>query len=95
MFDSEMAEKINLLSGVVGSTEELYAMEAKLKKNFLAVSPAAAKESKVLIAEVSKRPVNLATRQWTAAKLAEIRASEDGREGMSSFIERRKPAWAA
>lgn len=94
VFDSEMAEKIDLLSGVVGSSEELDAIEAKLKKNFLAVSPDAAKESKVLIAEVAKRPVDLATRQWTAAKLAEVRASKDGREGMSSFIERRKPAWA-
>lgn len=94
VFDSRAAKKMNLLSDVVSSTKKLQEMEEQLKQNFIAASPNATAETKVLIAEVAKRPVDYATREWTATKLAEIRDSEDGREGMSSFAERRKPKWA-
>lgn len=95
VFDSEMAEKISLLSGVVESETELETMEDTMKKCLLAASPNAIKETKSLITEVALRPVDHSTREWTATKLAEIRDSADGREGMSSFAERRKPNWVA
>jgi hypothetical protein len=32
-------------------------------------------------------------RQWTLDKTSEMRGSSEGQEGLSSFIERRPPAW--
>jgi methylglutaconyl-CoA hydratase len=31
--------------------------------------------------------------EFTARMIAEIRASEEGQEGMSAFLEKRKPNW--
>jgi methylglutaconyl-CoA hydratase len=32
-------------------------------------------------------------RQYTANLIAQLRASDEGREGMSAFLEKRKPSW--
>lgn len=54
--------------------------------------PAAQTAAKALIADVSHRPAaELA--QDTARRIAEIRASDEGREGISAFLEKRRPAW--
>jgi len=42
---------------------------------------------------VAGRPVDDALVDDTAARIATIRASEQGREGVASFLEKRKPAW--
>ncbi len=47
---------------------------------------------KALIEEVSYRPV-AELRNYTADLIAQRRASDEGREGMSAFLERRKPWW--
>ena len=30
---------------------------------------------------------------YTASQIAKLRATEEGQEGMSSFLEKRKPKW--
>eukprot|EP00040_Diaphanoeca_grandis_P016621 m.86038 g.86038 ORF g.86038 m.86038 type:complete len:291 (+) comp25920_c0_seq1:63-935(+) len=92
-FDSEAAEKIGLLNEIVATSDDLLAIEEKLKLDFSATSTDATHATKELISELASRSVDLATREWTAGKLAEVRDSVDGREGMSSFIEKRKPRW--
>lgn len=55
--------------------------------------PAALAETKALVAALG----GLATervRAETAALIARVRASAEGREGVTSFLEKRKPAWA-
>jgi len=56
-------------------------------------SPAAVRQAKALVREVAGRPVDDAMLDDTAARIAAIRASEQGREGVASFLEKRKPAW--
>ena len=56
-------------------------------------SPAAVRQAKALVREVAGRPVDDALVDDTAARIAAIRASEQGREGVASFLEKRKPAW--
>lgn len=56
-------------------------------------SPAAVRQAKTLVREVAGRPVDDALVDDTAARIAAIRASEQGREGVASFLEKRKPAW--
>ena len=93
MFDAAEALRVGLLSGVVEDHEALDQMEVHLKKHFGRAAPGAVTLSKALIFEVANRPVDLDTRKWTATQLAHVRESDEGQEGMSAFIEKRKAAW--
>jgi methylglutaconyl-CoA hydratase len=42
---------------------------------------------------VAHRPVDEALARETARRIAAARASEEGREGIASFLEKRKPRW--
>jgi methylglutaconyl-CoA hydratase len=39
------------------------------------------------------QPISAALRDETARRIADIRASDEGREGVQSFLNKRKPAW--
>jgi methylglutaconyl-CoA hydratase len=64
-------------------------------KALLANSPHAVRAAKTLVRDVTGKTVDDALLADTAQRIAEIRASEQGREGVRSFLEKRKPAWAA
>jgi methylglutaconyl-CoA hydratase len=61
-------------------------------EELLKAGPKAARATKRLIADVAGS-VALAMRDSTAKLIAELRASEEGREGLSAFMEKRKPSW--
>ena len=61
----------------------------------VAASPTAIAASKDLIRSVARRPIDQAMIADTAARIAAARSSADGKEGIHSFLEKRKPAWAA
>ena len=46
-----------------------------------------------MIRNVANRPVDDTLREFTAERLADARESADGKEGMSAFLEKRKPNW--
>ena len=50
---------------------------------------------KDLIRAVSRGPIDDTMIDGTAQRIAEIRVSKEGREGIASFLGKRKPAWAA
>ncbi|HRL12233.1 MAG TPA: enoyl-CoA hydratase-related protein [Aggregatilineales bacterium] len=56
-------------------------------------APNALAETKRLIFEVSGRPPD-ATLDYRAALITRLRASEEGQEGISAFLGKRKPSWA-
>lgn len=60
-----------------------------------ACGPMAIKETKALIAAVANRSLDDGLLADTAERIARVRASAEGREGVSSFLEKRKPAWLA
>ena len=45
-----------------------------------------------LIAKVNKK-IDDDLRMWTASRLADVRDSRDGQEGMGAFLEKRQPSW--
>ena len=59
----------------------------------LAGGPRAEARAKRLIAETADRPVTEEVMLLTARTIAAARASDEGREGVTAFLERRKPAW--
>jgi len=57
-------------------------------------APGALADAKSLIEQVSNRPISISLRSETADRIAERRASAEGREGLSAFLDKRKPEWA-
>ena len=50
-------------------------------------------QAKTLVREIVGQPVDEALLADTAKRIAQIRASEQGREGVQSFLDKRKPGW--
>lgn len=55
--------------------------------------PAAARACKALVRDVAGQPLTAELRADTARRIADIRASEEGREGLASFLDKRAPNW--
>jgi len=58
-------------------------------------SPNALKAAKRLVQDVAEREIDAALIAETVRGIADIRASSDGKEGVQSFLQKRKPAWLA
>ena len=56
-------------------------------------APGAIADAKTLVRDLAGQAVTPALRADTAARIAARRASEEGREGLAAFIERRRPGW--
>ena len=55
--------------------------------------PKAMSQCKTLIHEVANKLTLMEAYEYTARMIAEIRASDEGQEGMNAFLEKRKPNW--
>ncbi|MYM75234.1 enoyl-CoA hydratase/isomerase family protein [Duganella sp. FT134W] len=91
-FGAREALRIGFAHEVV-STETLDAKVTEIVKALVNNSPNAVQQAKVLVRDVAGQPVNDALLADTAERIAQIRASDQGREGVASFLEKRKPAW--
>lgn len=58
-------------------------------------APQAMVAAKQLIQQVTNAPLNQTLREKTATLIADIRATDEAREGLSAFLEKRKPIWPA
>ena len=68
---------------------EVAALVATLVTN----GPLATRACKLLVRDVSAAPMSEALRADTARRIADIRASDEGKEGLQSFLQKRPPAW--
>ena len=59
----------------------------------VANGPMAVRACKKLVQDVGSLPIDDALRAETARRIADIRASDEGREGVQSFLQKRKPSW--
>lgn len=84
------AQAIGLVHEVV-STEELAATCDRWLVALKANSPNALTAAKELVARVA--PIDAALIDWTAGRIADLRASNEGREGLKAFLEKRRPSW--
>ncbi len=62
-------------------------------EHLLKGGPLALRAAKDLIAHVAGAPIDAALIQDTSRRIAEIRASDEGKEGIAAFLEKRKPNW--
>lgn len=91
-FDAREAHRIGLLHEVV-APEALDAQVAAIVKALVANSPNAVQQAKTLVREVVGQQIDDTLLANTAGRIADIRASHEGREGVASFLEKRKPSW--
>ena len=94
VFDADEALRIGMLSLLVPPAE-LDATIEGLLQHLLAGGPQAHAKIKDLIRAVAGRPVDDALAADTARRIAEIRVSPEGREGIASFLEKRKASWCS
>ncbi len=91
-FDAAAAQRMGFAHEVV-PMEALDTTVAGIVKALVSNSPHAVAQAKTLVREIVGQPVGDALLDDTARRIAEIRASSEGREGVSSFLEKRKPSW--
>ena len=92
-FDPVEARRIGLINDVVDDVAALEAIEERLKKAMVLCSPDAMMHSKALIGSIEGKKIDDDLRMWTASRLADVRDSRDGQEGMGAFLEKRQPSW--
>jgi methylglutaconyl-CoA hydratase len=90
-FDVHYAQKIGLVNHVVAESE-LDSKVAERITQLLQAAPGAQAAAKNLIRQVAWQPKEDA-REYTANLIAQRRDSDEGREGMSAFLQKRKPWW--
>jgi methylglutaconyl-CoA hydratase len=61
----------------------------------ISASPHAVREAKRLVRDIGGAPLTEKLIADTVARIADIRASGQGREGVQAFLEKRKPSWLA
>jgi methylglutaconyl-CoA hydratase len=91
-FPAARAAELGLVHGVVPAAE-LEAYGETVIAALLQGGPEAQAAAKELIFAVAHRPVDGAVIDDTATRIAKRRASAEGREGMTAFLEKRRPAW--
>ncbi len=91
-FSAVRAREIGLVHHVAENEAELDEMIAERIAQFLQAAPGAQAAAKQLIRTVGRQPGD-DLRDYTSRLIAERRASDEGREGMGAFLEKRRPAW--
>lgn len=94
VFDADHAQAIGLVSEVVPASG-LQAVRDRIAKESMACAPGAVEESKRLVDEVFGREIDHGLMELTARRIAHRRVSDEGREGVRAFLDRRKPSWNA
>jgi methylglutaconyl-CoA hydratase len=90
-FSAEQAQAMNLVHEVV-SAEELDACVDHWLDAIRKAGPSALAAAKQLVHAVDQTPDDAIIAD-TAKRIAAIRASAEGKEGVASFLEKRKPGW--
>ena len=93
-FSADEARRLGLVHEVVAA-EALDAKVGEIATAIAANGPAAARACKRLVKDVASREITAALRDDTARRIADIRASAEGREGVQSFLGKSKPSWLA
>ena len=90
-FEAVRAAEIGLVRAAVPEEDLDTFVEGRVHE-LLAAGPRAVAEAKALIREVAFRRVE-DVQAYTVERIAEIRISPEGQEGMRAFLEKRKPGW--
>ena len=91
-FSALEALRIGFVHEVV-LAEQLDVKVGEITAALCSASPNAVKVCKKLVQEVANRQISQPLIAQTVAGIADIRSSAQGKEGVSSFLQKRKPSW--
>ncbi len=91
-FDAARARELGFVHECVAA-DELDATVDGLVAALVANGPAAVKACKRLVQDLAGRAITPELRAETARRIADIRASDEGREGIAAFLGKREPGW--
>lgn len=94
-FTAAEAHRLGLVHEVVDAAEAIDAQVDQLLKALRGAGPDAVGACKRLVADVAGREIDDALIARTVQGIADIRASDEGREGVQAFLQKRRPAWLA
>ena len=91
-FSAERAHTLGFVHEVVPAAQ-LDSKVAEIVTTLVANGPAAVKACKQLVKDVAGHAIDASLRDDTARRIANIRVSPEGREGVQSFLNKREPNW--
>jgi methylglutaconyl-CoA hydratase len=77
----------------LASSADLDEKVGEIADAMLACGPVAQREAKDLVRAVARRPIHSELIQDTAERIARLRSSPEGREGVAAFLEKRRASW--
>ena len=92
-FTADEAGKMGLVDRVV-EPEKIDETIDEITRAFELCAPAAVAAAKRVVNRVADGALDT-HRRYTAELIAQLRAGEEGQEGMAAFLEKRKPRWAS
>ena len=92
-FDAAEAFRLGLLHELAPDDEAMDDRINDIATALLTCGPGAIAEAKQLIAAVSGQRIDDAVVDETAQRIARVRASTEGREGVAAFLEKRRASW--
>ncbi|MFH0816216.1 MAG: enoyl-CoA hydratase-related protein [Methanobacteriota archaeon] len=90
-FDARTAARLGLVDAAVPD-DILDSVVAEQARQLLSSGPKATGEAKRLVEACKSMPAD-EIRMHAVAKIAELRGTPEGQEGMAAFLEKRKPSW--
>lgn len=91
-FDAATAKQLGLVHEVV-DRDELDSTIETLLTTLLANGPHAMAAAKMLIQHVGNQRIEPGLIDETAQRIARIRASDEGKDGLRAFLDKRQPGW--
>jgi methylglutaconyl-CoA hydratase len=91
-FGAEVAKNINLVHEVIEESE----LEEKVefyKNLFKKNGPKAVVAAKKIVADIANKEIDSSVINHTCKVISELRMSEEGKEGVLAFLEKRDPNW--
>ncbi|HSV83244.1 MAG TPA: enoyl-CoA hydratase-related protein [Ramlibacter sp.] len=92
-FGAAEAHRMGLVH-VIRAAGEFDDALASLCDQLLLGAPAAQAKVKSLLSGLASVPIDAARLELTVRHIAAARASDEGREGMAAFLQKRKPSWS-
>jgi methylglutaconyl-CoA hydratase len=94
-FSAVEAHRLGFVHELASTPDALDPKVTGIVAALVANGPAAVKACKQLVKDVAGRPIDAALRADTARRIADIRASAEGKEGVQSFLNKRAASWTA
>ena len=93
VFTAKQAQEYGLVHIVCDDVEAMEARCNEMLQQLAMNGPEAMKAAKDLVFAVSHKPINDDVIDDTAHRIADIRVGEEGQEGLSAFLNKRKANW--